>query len=49
MIALAYYRSEQVAVIGTYKEKMLIIIEHNPTKTIWVNIAELDRIVWMIK
>ena len=49
MIALGYYHSEPVSIVETYKDNVLIIIQHNPVQAKWVKIAEVDRIVWMIK
>ncbi len=46
--ATAKYNGDCVTIIDSYKESMLIISSHNPIETVWVNIAELDSITWII-
>ena len=43
------YLGEEIVIIGSFKEKLLIIKRHNPvTVSQWVHYTELDKVTWVI-
>ena len=42
------YQDEQVTIIGSHKDKLLVVASHNPIQAIWVKYTEVDSITWVI-
>ena len=43
-----YYLSEQITILDSYKEKLLIINSYNPIESVWIHYSDIDNITWVI-
>lgn len=43
-----YYCGEQVTIIDSYKDMLLIISSHNPIESEWVKYSDIDNTTWII-
>lgn len=43
-----YYNGEQVTIIGSHKDLLLIISSHNPIESVWIKYNDIDNVIWTI-
>lgn len=43
-----FYNNNQVVIIDSHKDKLLIITDHNPIEMQWVKYTEIERVTWII-
>lgn len=42
------YNGEQVTIIGSHADKLLIIVTHNPIEIAWIHYQDIDNITWIV-
>lgn len=43
-----YFKGNQVAIIDSYKDKLLIITANNPVEMRWIKYTEVERVTWRL-